>query len=264
MTVALLDDHDFKKIQSWLLRKRGVHLPATKKTWVAARLFRRLKYYRFTCYGDYLRMLRSAEYDEESQLALDLLSNRDTCFFREYQQFVFLREKILPGVNPRQVVRVWSAACSTGEESFSLAMTLAEGLLGLPWEIIGSDISTHALTIAREGCYSLTHARTIPKEIMAGHCEMRGGDFRVDPDLCKRVNFMRIDLTAPLPDIGEFDVIFLRNVMMHFDQETKRQVVSQMLRVLKPGGYFVISSSESLRGITAELQLVATSIYKKH
>lgn len=264
MTVGLLDDHDFHKIQLWLLRESGVHLPATKKTWVAARLFRRLKYYRLSCYGDYLRMLISAEHNEESQLALDLLNKRDTCFFREHKHFDFLREKILPDLNPRQVVRVWSAGCSTGEESFSLAMTLADGLPGIAWEIIGSDISTHALNIAREGCYSLIHTRTISKEMLASHCEIQGGNFKVNPGLCRRVNYMQIDLTAPLPDIGKFDVIFLRGVMMHFDPETKNQVVSKSLRVLKPGGYFVISSSESLRGFTAELQPVATSIYKKH
>lgn len=264
MTVGLLDDHDFHKIQLWLLRKSGVHLPATKKTWVAAKLFRRLKYYHLTCYGDYLRMLKSAEHNEESQLALDLLSKRETCFFREPKHFDFLREKILPDVNPRQMVRVWSAGCSTGEESFSLAMTLADGLPGIAWEIIGSDINTHALNIACEGCYSLTHARTIPKEMLASHCEIQGKTFKVNLGLCGRVNYMQIDLTAPLPNIGKFDVIFLRDVIMHFDPETKDQVVSNILRVLKPGGYFFISSSESLRGFTAGLQPVATSIYKKH
>lgn len=266
MTVALLSDGEFQQLQTWLYQTAGINLPHTKKTSVAGRLFNRLKHYQLTSYGDYLRLIMCANAGLESQIALDLLTANDTCFFREPKHFEFLRENVLPKVKPGGTFRLWSAASSTGEEPFSLAMTLADGLNNIPWEIIGSDINHHSLMTAHAGYYARARVRTIPPAMLAKHCLKGSGcqedDFLIEPSLRARVHFMQINLTQTLPDIGQFDVIFFRNVMMYFNQETTRNVVAKIPTLLKPGGYLIISQSESLGGVRNTLKQVAPSIYQ--
>ncbi|GAB0077998.1 hypothetical protein TOC8171_34010 [Pseudomonas syringae] len=178
-----------------------------------------------------------------------------------------MRQQVLTKVAPGKVFRVWSAASSSGEEPYSLAMTLAEQLGTTPWEVIGSDISTRVLTKARSGHYPMERTETLPHTLLVKYC-LKGtgrqeGTFLIDKSLRNRVSFIQVNLNETLPDLGEFDVIFLRNVMIYFDQETKSKVVARLLPRLKPGGYFIISHSESLNGVNDTLKLVAPSIYRK-
>lgn len=262
-----LKDEEFNKFQSWLYQASGINLSLAKKPLVAGRLFKRLKHHQLFSYGDYFRFITSSGATAELQIALDLLTTNETYFFREPKHFDFMREKVLPEVIPGKLFRLWSAASSSGEECYSLAMTLAEELGAKPWEILGSDISTHVLGIAKAGHYPIARARTIPQPLLSKYC-LKGigrqeGTFLVDRNLRSRVSFAQINLNEALPEVGEFDVIFLRNVMIYFDLETKQKVVARMLPRLKSGGYFMVSHSESLNGVTEALKIISPSIYRK-
>ncbi|WP_338477372.1 protein-glutamate O-methyltransferase CheR [Pseudomonas trivialis] len=262
-----LDDREFGQFQSWLYRAAGINLSPAKKALVAGRLFKRLKHYELESYGEYFKLIMSDQRKGELQVALDLLTTNETYFFREPKHFDFLRQQVLPKAAPGKLFRVWSAASSSGEEPYSLAMTLAEGLGTTPWEVIGSDISTQVLAKARSGHYAMERAGTLPQPLLSKYC-LKGigrqeGTFLIDKRLRSRVNFVQVNLNEPLPGLGEFDVIFLRNVMIYFDQQTKSQVVARLLPLLRPGGHFIISHSESLNGVNDTLKLVAPSIYRK-
>jgi chemotaxis protein methyltransferase CheR len=201
------------------------------------------------------------------QLALDLLTTNETYFFREPKHFEILSQQILPQSNPTRPFRIWSAASSSGEEAYTLAMVLAENLAANQWQLFGSDISNQVLEQARNGHYPISRAENIPKHLLQKYC-LKGignqlGTFLIDRQLRDKIQFRQINLIEPFPDLGLFDVIFLRNVMIYFDHETKQKVVAKMLPLLRSGGYFIVSLSESLGGVTDGLKLITPSIYQK-
>ncbi|MEB0040802.1 MULTISPECIES: protein-glutamate O-methyltransferase CheR [unclassified Pseudomonas] len=267
LTTASLNDREFDQFQTWLYRTSGINLSPAKKALVAGRLFKRLKHYQLDSYGDYFTLIMGNQNTPELQIALDLLTTNETYFFREPKHFDFLRQEVLTKARPGQLFRVWSAASSSGEEPYSLAMTLAEGLGTTPWEVVGSDISTQVLLTARNGHYPMERARTLPQPLLVKYC-LKGtgsqdGTFLIGKALRNRVNFIQVNLNEALPNLGEFDVIFLRNVMIYFDQDTKRKVVARIFPLLKPGGHLIISHSESLNGVSDALKMVTPSIYRK-
>jgi chemotaxis protein methyltransferase CheR len=258
---------EFEQFRTWLQRSSGISLAAHKQALVSGRLTKRLQQRGLSSFGDYFHLIMQANEEVELQTALDLLTTNETYFFREPKHFDFLQQQVLPKAQPGQQFRLWSAASSSGEEPYSLAMTLADGLTSTPWEIVASDISSRVLETARHGHYPLERASHIPKHQLSKHC-LKGtgsqeGTFLIDRSLRERVQFMQINLNTSLPKIGEFDVIFLRNVMIYFDMETKREVVARILPLLRPGGYFFVSHSESLNGITDALKLITPSTYRK-
>ena len=232
---------------------------------VSGRLAKRVRQRGLSSYAEYLNVMRRER--GELQQAVDLLTTNETYFFREPRHFDFLRENVLPELRGRSPVRVWSGACSSGEEPYSIAMVLAACLGSRPWEVVASDISTRMLEKAAAGQYGIGAAGDIPRPLLASYCLKgvgpQGGTFLVEPSLRSRVRFLQVNLNQPLPDLGVFDLIFLRNVMIYFDLETKREVMKRMLPLLRAGGYFFVSHSESLNGITDELQSIRPSIYRK-
>ncbi len=267
MHAVTLSDQDFGEFQRLLYRLAGISISPAKKALVSGRLAKRLKHHSLDSYRDYLRLLTSGREPEELQTALDLLTTNETYFFREPKHFEFLQQGVLAERKPGAPFRVWSAACSSGEEPFSLAMVLAERLGEAPWEIVASDISTRVLERARSGLYAIERARHIPDRYLKEYCRRgvgsQDGRFIVDRRLRARVNFQQINLNETLPRLGEFDVVFLRNVMIYFDTDTKARVVERIAATLKPGGYLVIGHSESLNGVTDVLATVRPSVYRK-
>lgn len=262
---ATLSDIEFHQFRQLIHDIAGIHLSDAKKPLVAGRLNKRLRSLGMATYGEYFRLVGKDK--TELQTCVDLLTTNETYFFREPKHFDFLREKVLPTWDRRQPLRLWSGACSSGEEPYTLAMILAEGLGERPWEILASDLSTRVLATARKGQYPLTEAEGIPPALLRRHC-FKGvgeneGTFLVDPRLASRISFRQINLNNSLPELGTFDIIFLRNVMIYFDIPTKRQVVERLVRTLRPGGYFFISHSESLNGVTDALKMVSPSIYQR-
>jgi len=267
MEVSPLTDQEFASFQQLLNQIAGIHLSPAKKPLVTSRLSKRLKQRQCKSFGEYYQQLRGHGGQDELQIAVDLLTTNETYFFRETKHFDFLKQRILPAHRRGAQFRVWSAACSSGEEPYSIAMTLASTLGDNAWEVVASDLSTRVLERARSGHYALERAQHIPRDYLTSYC-LKGtgskeGTFLVERRLRERIRFMQVNLNAALPKLGEFDVIFLRNVMIYFELETKQQVVKRLLQALRPGGYFLVGHSESLNGVTDELRVVMPSIYQK-
>lgn len=263
----VLTDHEFRQFQGMIFDIAGISMSPAKKQLVSGRLAKRVRHHEVRSYGDYFHLLMKPEARDELQIAIDLLTTNETYFFREPKHFEFLRERVLPALKGQAPVRVWSGACSSGEEPYSLAMTLADCLGNQHWEILASDICTRVLERARSGHYPMERAEDIPPAHLTRYClkgvDEQRGTFLIERNLRSRIHYAQINLNERLPKLGEFDVIFLRNVLIYFDMETKRQVVQRMLPLLKTDGYFVVSHSESLHGVTDALSMVMPSIYRK-
>lgn len=238
-----------------------------KKALVSGRLNKRLAVHELGSFGDYFKLLTSGQCPGEVQMAVDLLTTNETYFFREIKHFEFLRTQALAERSRPQPYRLWSAASSSGEEAYSMAMVLADCMQTTPWEILGTDISTRVLQGAQRALYSMDRGRHIPQDYLRRFCRKGAGDYEgqllVDRSLRSRVNFRHANLNAALPELGKFDMVFLRNVMIYFNNDTKRLVVARVISTIKPGGYFCIGHSESLNDITQAVQMVAPSIYQK-
>lgn len=268
MTTAITDQ-EFDCFQRFIFEAAGITLSKAKKALVSGRLGKRLQHHQLRTYGEYFRLLSSGEHPQEVQTAIDLLTTNETYFFREPKHFELLRQHALHSSKTRQPLRVWSAASSSGEEAYSMAMILADCLdpHGIDWEVVGSDVSARVLQQARTGHYSLTRTTHIPKAYLQRFC-LKGkgaqeGTLLIDKQLRARVRFLQVNLNEQLPSLGTFDFIFLRNVMIYFSTDTKRQVVARVLSALKPGGHFVIGHSESLHDISSAVQQIGPSVYRK-
>ena len=267
MTVTAMSDQDFGLLRNWVYEQAGISLSPAKKPLVMSRLQKRLMHFGLDSFGDYYRLIIDAREQQEAQIALDLLTTNETYFFREPKHFDFMRERAVPERRPGVSYRVWSAACSSGEEPWSIAMTLAPLLGENGWEMLASDISTRVLARAQTAHYAMERAEHIPRPLLTRYC-LRGvraqeGTFRVVPELRRRVKFLQVNLIAPLPEVGVFDLIFLRNVLIYFDMETKAKVVRQLCAALRPGGYFFCGHSESLHGMNLPLTTIHPAIYQR-
>jgi chemotaxis protein methyltransferase CheR len=262
-----ITDAEFAQFQRLIYQIAGISLADSKKALLVGRLGKRLKALGLKSFGDYYRYVASGADAHERQTMVDLLTTNETYFFREEAHFDFLRQVIVPQHPAGQSLNIWSGACSTGEEVYTIAMVLADTLgVNGRWTILGSDISTRVLAIAQRGQYWFDRTRGLPNEYLRKYClkgvRSQEGSFIIDPALRRHTRFMQINLNAPLPDIGKFHVIFLRNVMIYFDNDTKRQVIARMIEKLRPGGYFIVGHSESLNGLTETLKPVKPTIYR--
>jgi len=262
-----ITDAEFGRFQRFIFDAAGITLSPAKKALVSGRLSKRLAANRLESFGAYFELLSSGRAASEVQTAVDLLTTNETYFFREPKHFDMLRTLATAAAGRAQPFRVWSAASSSGEECYSIAMVLADCLGDSAWNVVGSDISTRVLKRARSGHYPLERTRHIPPAYLKRFC-LRGhgeqeGTLLVERALRQRVSFAQVNLNAELPQLGSFDVVFLRNVMIYFNGDTKRQVVARVLGALKPGGHFFIGHSESLNDISTAVEQLAPSIYRK-
>ncbi|HXY95679.1 MAG TPA: CheR family methyltransferase [Steroidobacteraceae bacterium] len=262
-----MTDGEFGQFQRFIYEAAGISLSRAKKAMVTARLALRVQMCRARSYGDYLRLLMSGESPEELQTAVDLLTTNETYFFREPKHFEFLKSIVTEGARRRSGFRVWSAAGSSGEEAYSIAMLLEDCMPGESWEVMASDISTRMLARARSGHYSTARTDGIPPAYLRRFClSGRGaqeGTLLIDRPLRNKVRFLQVNLNKSLPALGQFDVIFLRNVLIYFDPDTKRQVVRRVLGQLKPGGWLFVGHTETLAGICDTLERQSPAIYRK-
>ncbi|SAI73211.1 chemotaxis protein methyltransferase [Bordetella ansorpii] len=265
-----ISDQEFGQFQRFIFEAAGINLSPAKKALVTGRLSKRLHACGTQTYGAYFALLKSGGHAEEVQTAIDLLTTNETYFFREPRHFELLASAF-GGDNAQrrgpQPVRAWSAASSSGEEAYSIAMVLKDCLRGGAFEVIGTDISTRMLQRARTGHYPEQRTRQIPQEYLKRYClKGRGaqeGTLLVDRGVREHVHFTHANLNADLPELGQFDVAFLRNVLIYFNGETKRQVVERVLSRIKPGGWLYIGHSESLHGLALPVQQVMPSVYRK-
>lgn len=265
-----LTDAEFAAIQQLIYRWAGIYMTDAKKALVSGRLMKRLRHYNLSRYTDYLAVLNDPANGDEQQIMINLLTTNETYFFREPKHFEWLRQRVQQAASKN--FRVWSAACSAGQEVYTIAMVLAE-VRGLGtregddgWEVLGSDISEKTLAQAISATYPIEQAGQIPEGLRKRYC-LKGvrdaeGTFIIKPELTAMTGFFRVNLVEALPqNFGLFDVIFLRNVMIYFDRPTRQKVAEGLMHFLKPGGHLVIGHAESLHGITDRLKAVQPTIY---
>lgn len=262
-----MKDKEFHQFCDLLYRIAGISMSSSKKPLVTSRLAKRLAHYKMSSYGEYFQLITSPHEKKELQIAVDLLTTNETHFFREPKHFDFLRRYILNTARFSKPLRIWSAACSTGEEPYSLAMLLEDILGHVPWEIVASDLNSQVLEKARTGIYPIDRMSEIPPNYLSNYC-LKGtgsqeGTLLIERKLRERIQFMQHNLMEQPPKLGQFDIILLRNVLIYFNQETKIKVVSRLLPLLRSGGYFLIGHSETLNGISEEVKLIQPAIYQK-
>jgi chemotaxis protein methyltransferase CheR len=275
MTDSELKDIDFERISRLVYEHCGINLHEGKKELVKARLSKRLRQGAFKSFSDYYHYVITPEGTDELITMIDSLSTNLTYFFREDSHFAKLRQ-IIPEIltvsaksgRPGKL-RIWSAGCSTGEEPYSLAITVCESMTNKPADIaiMATDISTRVLHAAARGTFQQDKLKNVSPAIMKKYFQLGHGAWeghcRVKKEIGKMVQFMRFNLMdAPPPDFL-FDVIFCRNVMIYFDKTTQAGLVKRFNKCLNAGGYFFIGHSESLTGMDHGFRYVQPSVYRK-
>ncbi len=252
-----------------MYERSGITLHSGKRALVLARLQKRLRSGGFGSFKDYLGYVESDTSGAEVTALLDAIATNHTSFFREPQHFEFLRSTVVPS-HGNVPIRIWSAACSSGEEPVTIAITLLDALERNQRpriRILASDLSTKALTIATSGIYKMERVAGIPLDTLRRHFERglgsHAGQARVAAHVRRLIEYRQLNFLEA-GDLGErFEVIFCRNVMIYFDRDIQQRVVSLLERHLAPGGYLFISHSESLNGISHGLRWVAPAIYQR-
>lgn len=262
-----LSPSEFELFRKLIYQRAGIALSDNKSLLVSSRLARRLRGLSLPTFRDYHRLLQQPDQAAELQTAIDLLTTNETYFFRESRHFDVIADHARNHGRSQGPYRIWSAACSSGEEPYGLAMVLNERLGESGWEIVASDLSATMLARAREARYDIAAARQIPPAYLRRYCLKGTGAFDdtllIQRHLRSRVSFDQVNLNEALPPLGLFDAILIRNVMIYFDAETKQRVVDRLLSVLRPGGLLIVSHAESLNGITGPLIKVSPSIYQR-
>ncbi|MDF3933764.1 CheR family methyltransferase [Pseudomonas citronellolis] len=262
-----LSEQEFRQLQRLFQERVGLQLQPVKKPLICGRLAKRLTALRMDSYQAYYQHLVSSEGEAELEVAIDLITTHETYFFREPKHFEFLQRSILPSFPANEELRVWSAASSTGEEAYTLAMLLDSGRQHLPWSVVGTDVSQQVLRSARRGLYVMVRGERIPEPLLKRYClkgrERYEGHFLVERELRERVEFRHGNLIKPSPELGLFDLILLRNVLIYFDMATKLLVLQNVVERLKPGGWLMVGHSEALHDTALPLELVTSSIYRK-
>lgn len=266
MAFPVLHDAEFRTFQKIIFQEAGIDLNEGKKLLVQSRLARQLIQYGFDNYVDYLRLVQINPAERTEMV--NLITTNETYFFREIEHFEFIQHELLPSYPRKNKFRVWSAASSVGAEAYSTAMILDKNLPKLNWEIVGTDINTDVIKIAKIGLYPESWVDKIPMDMRKEYClKGRGeqeGKFLIDRTLVSNLRFEQANLLDLKGNFGYFDLIFLRNVLIYFDNTTKQKVVDNVLKYLVPGGYFFISHTENLNMLNIDsLERVKTAIYRK-
>lgn len=258
-----LTTEEFNALRRIMKSATGIELPDEKRYLIIHRLGKRLRSHTLTNFGDYLALVRQDA--TERQTLIDQLTTNETWFFREPGHFDWLgrfcREH-------RGRIRVWSAASSTGEEGYSIAMTLAENNPKGQWEVLGTDVSHSVVARANAGLFSTKALDSIPREFLKKYW-LKGvgesdGYILAKPGLRDQISFQVANLHERLPtSIGSFDVAFLRNVLIYFTTEGKLRLVRNVLERVKTGGLLMVGHSESLFGLDLPLKQLAPAVYQK-
>jgi len=252
MAVSLVD---FDFVRQLVYDHSAIALDDTKNYLVEARLAPIALREGFLSVGDLVSTLRDGSASLRDDVVAAVATN-ETSFFRDLHPFDALREFVIPAVlkaNGGRRLHMWSAAASTGQEAFSLAMVAQERVPPIPdLSILATDLSAEVLAKARRGRYSqLEVNRGLPARLLVKHFERDGREWLVKPDLLRHVTFRTMNLARPFRNVPKMDVIFLRNVLIYFDDARKAEVLAQVAKVMRPGGYLFLGGSETTYGINS-------------
>ena len=266
-----LSQPDFEFVAALVRREASIVLAPGKEYLVEARLIPVARQVGAAGVAEFLADLQRRPNTAHQRRIVDALTTNETSWFRDREPFTALTDVVLPELvrcrGAQRRLRLWSAASSSGQEAYSLAITLTECLpVGWSYEIMGSDISTEMVKRAEEAEYSQVEVnRGLPATQLVQYFERSGAHWRVAPSLRRNVSFKLMNLTTPLPPMPPFDVIFLRNVLIYFDVATKKEVLRNVARLLRPDGWLFLGAAETTIGIDDNYERVAagrTSAYR--
>ena len=266
-----LSDREFRGFRDIIYRATGIHIAEHKRELLTARLSRRIRSLGMHRFGEYLALVEREQ--PECIEMVDRVVTNETRFFREPRQFELLERSIVPrwrseaaeGTRSKQV-RVWSAGCSTGQEPYSIAMTLLAHLEGWDIEILASDVSGRALRQAMAGLWPIEKSAEIPEHylpFMLKGVRTQSGKMLADDRVRNVIRFQRINLNDELPEVGMFDLVFCRNVLIYFDVASRTKAVHRLLTRLLPTGFLFLGHSESLLSSGLRLRSVSPSVYAR-
>jgi len=264
-------DEDFEALRALVKQVTGIALSEQKRELVYGRLARRLRALNLKSFREY-RSLLASNSDELVQLCNAITTNL-TAFFREPHHFDHLRDEVLKPLaaqGVRRRIRIWSAACSTGEEPYTIAMTVLEAIPDAErWDlrILATDLDSDVLGKASRGVYAADRLRSLsPERRRRFFTPVQGArepSFQVTPDLKRLITFKQLNLMHPLPMKGPLDLIVCRNVLIYFDKDTQRDLVSRMSRLQRPGDLLYLGHSESLFKVSNDYTLIGRTIYRR-
>jgi chemotaxis protein methyltransferase CheR len=271
MPIQTDEPRDYEFIINLIYERCRIRLHDGKQQLIKARLGKRMRHHGFEVLAQYCEYLRRTSDEDELTHMVDALTTNYTQFLREKDHFDFLVGTALPGLTGhRKKFAVWSAACATGEEPYSLSFYLSEHYpvaAGWDWRILATDVSTRALAKAGEAVYPEERLASLPAEWWRRYFQKGqknwNGYYRVKPALRERVSFKQVNLLGNYSFAEPFEVIFCRNVMIYFDRQTQEQLVQRLAQFLVPNGYLLIGHSESLNGLNIGLRCLKPSIYQK-
>lgn len=270
MTTATIMEHEtFDRFRRIVYEQVGIALGPKKEALVKARVGKRMRALGVDDYDTYLDLVEGDDVGAELTLFLDAICTNVTAFYREAHHFDFITAEVRKCLERGQRrFRFWSAACSTGEEPLTLAMTLLEATADhdVDVRILASDISTKALDRCLDGHYAAERLAKVPPEMRdRWFDEVRAGSetiYRAKDELREIILFRRLNLsTPPFPMPGPLDAVFCRNVMIYFDKDVRRKLLDEIHRLLKPGGHLVVGHAESLTGMVSDFKYIQPAVY---
>jgi len=266
-----LSASDFAYVAGLVRRESAIVLTPGKEYLVEARLLPVARQAGAASVADFLGTLQRRPDPAAHRSVVDALTTNETSWFRDREPFTALTDSVLPELvsarTSTRSLRVWSAACSSGQEPYSLAITLQQFLpAGWRYQIVGTDISTEMVKRASAGEYSQVEVnRGLPVQLLVHNFVRAGTGWKVAPALRENISFQQMNLAAPLPPMAPFDVIFLRNILIYFDVETKRTVLRNVTKLLRPDGWLFLGAAETTIGVDESFERVAigrTSAYR--
>ncbi len=261
----------FNELRNIVYEHSGINLNKTKEAMVASRIAKRMRILGITAHGDYLKYLLSDTSGDEISKFLDVISTNVTSFFREHEHFEYLAEKVTDWVRAGQKkIRIWSAASSTGEEPYTIVMTVLDAAANdsIDFKILATDISTRVLAQAQSGEYLDDHMEKVPDHLKKKYFAKKkiadGCVYTASQTLKRCILFRRLNLSqTPFPMKGNLDAVFCRNVMIYFNNSTRGKLVGEIYRLLKPGGLLFTGHAESLTSLETQFKCLRPSIYQK-
>ena len=264
-----LNDRQFHKISEIVYDYSGIDLKSGKEALVRARLAKRLRSIGMTNVEEYMRLVESAEGANELGVMLDIMTTNKTSFFREVAHFKYMEKEILPKLKNGKI-RFWSAACSSGEEPYSIAISLLENVQGIKSKdmlILATDISSRMLEKVKDGVYSEENIRDLPKVFLHKYFikvqKNPSVFYKVKDNARSIVRVAWLNLMEKWPMKGTFNVIFCRNVMIYFDRPTQEKLINRFYDYLEPGGHLFVGHSEGLSGVKHKFIYVKPATYRK-
>lgn len=264
-----LTDKQFERVSRIVYDHAGINLKKGKEALVKARLAKRMRALGIRSIDDYMKFLETDKNRNELDFMIDVMTTNKTNFFREPAHFDYLKSRILPEITGRKM-RLWSAACSSGEEPFSMAILLREVIPDIDLKdilILATDISRQMLGKAKLAQYTEACVRDIPPDILHRHFTRfkSGGEtvYRVNDNVRGLIRLAWLNLMDSWPMKGPFDVIFCRNVMIYFDRRTQQKLVNRFYTLLRPGGHLFVGHSEGLTAITHDFKYIRPATYRK-